>query len=108
MTDTSVKIQHFAYDIIYYVLWIVEALLLLRFLFKILGVNPYNAMVMDLYALSMLFLTPFNGIFGTYATGQAVFEPSVLVAMTFYAIAAYVVVAFLRLITPSRTTSRNE
>lgn len=87
--------------IVYYVLGILEVLLLFRFLFKLLGANPGSVFVNFVYALSNVFLAPFTGIFrSSYTQGletRAVFEPATLIAMAIYALLAYGIVRFLEL-----------
>ncbi len=109
MDNVPLKIEQFAYDIIYYVLWIIELTLFLRFALKLLGANPENQIVAFLYSISLVLVGPFNGMFGTSAVGQMVLEPSVLIAMVFYSIIGYVLVAFMKMVgrinTPSSYTN---
>lgn len=98
MENVPLKIERFAYDIVYYVLWITEITLFLRFALKLLAANPANEMVAFLYSISLVLVGPFNGIFGTSAVGNMVLEPSVLIAMVFYAVIAYVLVSFIGMI----------
>ncbi len=98
MDTTAIRIQRFTYDIIYYVLWIVELLLVLRFVLKLLGINPANELVALLYAVSGALLTPFSNMFAPSNFNNMVFEPSVLIAMVVYAVVAYVLVSLLRMI----------
>ncbi len=77
----------------YYLLGIIEVLLVFRFIFKILGANPNSGIVSFTYSLSDFFMAPFVGIFNmTTAQGNvttAVFEPGTLVAMVVYAVIAW-------------------
>ncbi len=98
-TPHAIKIRNLAYQLIYVVLYVVEAVLLLRFLFKLLGANPFNGLVAMLYQISLVFLAPFAGMFPAASVGpNMVFEPSVLVAMAIYAIIAYVIVLLIKTI----------
>jgi len=101
MDHVPLRIQKFAYDIVYYVLWAVEMVLFLRFLLKLLGANPYNSLVSFLYSTSRVLMGPFDGMFGISSVDNMVLEPSVLVAMVFYALAAYALVTFIGMITPA-------
>ena len=98
MDNVPLKVQRFAYDIIYYVLWIIEITLFLRFALKILGANPANEIVAFLYSISLVLIGPFDGMFGTSMVGNMVLEPSVLIAMVFYAIVGYALVSLVKLI----------
>jgi hypothetical protein len=98
MNNTATKIQQFAYNIIYYVLWTVELVLLLRFVLKLVGINPANELVAFLYAVSGALLGPFNTMFVPTYFNNMTLEPSVLIAMIFYAVVAYILVSLLKMI----------
>ncbi len=98
MDNVPVKIQRFAYDMIYYVLWIIELILFLRFALKLLAANSVNEIVAFIYSISLVLVGPFNGMFGTSAVGGMELEPSVLIAMVFYAIAGYALVSLVKII----------
>lgn len=103
MDNVPLKIERFAYDMIYYVLWIIELTLFLRFALRLLGANADNQIVAFLYSISLVLIGPFNGMFGTSAVGNMVLEPSVLIAMVFYAIIGYVLVAFVKMVSRVNT-----
>ncbi|MDO8530407.1 MAG: YggT family protein [bacterium] len=100
MENVPLKIQRFAYDMVYYALWIIEIILFLRFLLKLLGANPVNEFISFLYSISGVLMGPFTDMFGVSAVNNMVLEPSILIAMVFYAIVAYVLVTFLRMLGP--------
>ncbi|MGE4283853.1 MAG: YggT family protein [Clostridia bacterium] len=79
-------------NIIYYILSVIEALLVFRLLFKLLGANANNGFVSLIYSLTQILTAPFSGIFQTGVTNtdgtQFVFEPAVIIAMIVYAIIA--------------------
>ena len=54
--------------IIYFIGGFIEALVGLRFVFRLLGANPANGFVGFIYDWSTPFVTPFSGIFGQDAT----------------------------------------
>ncbi|MDX9872766.1 MAG: YggT family protein [Clostridia bacterium] len=99
--DRTLEGNDLAKRIVYYVLGILEVLLLFRFLFKLLGANPGSVFVNFVYALSNVFLAPFYGIFrSSFTQGletRAVFEPATLIAMAVYALIAYGIARFLEL-----------
>ena len=98
MDNSAAKIENFTYDIIYYLLWIIELVLMLRFVLKIMGANSSNAIIAFVYSISSIFMGVFKGVFGNVSIGNMIIEPSVLLAMVFYAIAAYVIVSLLRIV----------
>lgn len=74
--------------IIYAVGGIIEIIVLLRFVFRLLGANPDNELVNAVYTWSTPFVAPFAGIFGQDAviTGAgavttSVFDWTALVAL---------------------------
>jgi hypothetical protein len=83
------------YAVVYYILNVVEILLLLRLVFKALGANAANAFVSFLYAITQPFVAPFVGIFRQPVTQGSVLEWSTIIAMIVYAIVAYAIVQLL-------------
>lgn len=88
----------------YFVLGVLEVILFLRFLFRLLGANEGNAFITFLYALSLIFVGAFNGIFNDQALGHSVFELSTLTAMLIYALIAWGIVSLGRLVFAPRAT----
>ena len=83
-----------------------EVVLLLRFLFRLLGANPTNNFISWLYSVSHPFVAPFNGIFNDQTLGsQGVFEASTLVALVIYGLLAWLVVWLLRAALVPRSAS---
>jgi len=81
-----------AYRLVYFVLGVIEVLLILRFFFKLLAANPQNAFVSLVYGITNMLMLPFNTIFRPTAaateTVARVFEPASIVAMIVYALLA--------------------
>lgn len=75
---------------VYYILGVLEILLMFRLGLKLLGANPASGFVSFIYSVTNIFLFPFAAIFHTTATQgietAAVLEPSVLIAILVYAI----------------------
>ena len=84
--------------ITYYVLGVLEVLLLVRLLLRLLGANEVSGFVSFIYSLSHIFVAPFNGIFNDQALGRSVFETSTLIAMIVYALLAWGIVSLGRLL----------
>jgi uncharacterized protein YggT (Ycf19 family) len=74
-----------ATQLIWLFLGILEALLALRFIFKLIGVNEANTFATFLYGLTNVFLVPFTSLTGAPSTGGMTFEFSTLIAMFIYA-----------------------
>ena len=85
-------------SIIYFILGVLEVILLLRLLLRLLGANEASGFVVFIYNLSHIFVAPFNGIFNDQALGRSVFETSTLIAMIVYALLAWGVASLVRLI----------
>jgi len=82
----------------YFVLGVLEVILLLRFLFRLLGANQSSSFVVFLYNLSHVFVVPFYGIFNDPTFGNSVLEITTLIAMLIYALLAWGIVSLGRLI----------
>jgi hypothetical protein len=83
----------------YFLLGVLEILLLLRFFFRLLGANQDNGFIMFLYNLSHVFVVAFNGIFNDQTLGRnGVFEVSTLIAMIIYALLAWGIVSLGRVL----------
>ncbi|RCX10372.1 hypothetical protein DFR58_13038 [Anaerobacterium chartisolvens] len=87
-------------NIIYYVLGIIEILLGFRLVFKLLGASTKSSFVTFLYSSSQALISPFTGIFGTFTgdgAGPFVLEPSTIVAMIVYAVAAQGLISLFKI-----------
>jgi hypothetical protein len=86
---------------IFYILGFIEVLLAFRFVFKLLGANPASGFVRFIYTLSGILTAPFSGIFSSYTSQglvyRSIFEPSVIVALIVYAIAAWGIVKLIKI-----------
>jgi len=89
------------YQVIWYILGIVEVVLAFRVLLKLLGANALSGFTSFIYAISNPFALPFAGILGTTRSSGIVLEWSTLIAMAVYAVAAYGIVAFFQLVKPT-------
>ena len=85
-------------SITYFILGVLEVILLLRLLLRLLGANEVSGFVMFIYNLSHIFVGPFNGIFNDQTLGRSVFEASTLIAMIVYALIAWGIVSLGRVI----------
>ena len=91
------------YQVIWYILGIIEVVLTFRILLKFLGASTFSGFTNFIYAISGPFATPFAGILGTTVSSNLVFEWSTLIAMAVYAIVAYGIVALFQLVKPTNS-----
>lgn len=87
---------------VYYFLGFIEALLILRTIFKLLGANPDTGFVSFIYSLTGMLIAPFEAIFST-ATGTgdkttAIFEPAAIIAMFVYALVAWGIASLINIL----------
>jgi len=105
--QSRANMRYWIASVAYFVLGVLEVILLLRFLFRLLGANRFNDFVSFLYGLSHVFVGPFNGIFNDQALGShSVFEVSTLIAMLIYALLAWGLVSLGRIIFAPNLTGR--
>ncbi len=91
---------------VWYVLLIVEIVLLFRFLLRLLGANPSAGFTDFVYTLSYPFVVPFQAVFqNTAATRGNVFEWTTLLAMLVYYLVA---LGIIRLLAMGRPVSATE
>jgi len=95
------KVIFRAYQIIWYILGVIEVLLTFRVLLKLFAANQGSSFTSFIYVVSDPFALPFAGIFGIGTAGGSVLEWSTFVAMAVYAIVAYGIVQLLQLIKPT-------
>lgn len=102
------KVIFRAYQIIWYILGVIEVLLAFRVVLKALSANQGSAFVSFIYALSDPFALPFSGIFGLTVSRGNVIEWSTFVAMAVYALIAYGIVKLMQLIKPTNPVEVSE
>jgi uncharacterized protein YggT (Ycf19 family) len=93
------------YQVVWYILGLVEVLLAFRIFLKMLGANPYSGFANLIYSLTDPLALPFYGVFRVTVTQGSVFEWSTIVAGIVYLLIAYGIVELMQLIKP---TNQNE
>ncbi len=90
------------YQIVWYLLGVIEVLLGFRLLLKIFAADPSSGFTNLIYSLSSPFALPFLGVLRTSVapTSGAVIEWSTLVAMAVYWIVAYGIVQLFQFVKP--------
>ena len=95
------KVIFRTYQIIWYLLGVVEVLLIFRIVLKMLGANTNSGFTSMIYTLSAPFAVPFQGILNiSYAEGH-IFDWTTFIAMIVFAILAYGLVELFQLIKPT-------
>ncbi len=75
--------------VIWYIFYVLEALLLFRFILKLLGANAGAGFTSFIYTFSSIPLAPFRLVFDTNSVGEIIFEWSTLLAMGVYWVIAW-------------------
>ena len=70
--------------VIWYLFYVIETLLLLRFVLKLLGANSGAAFTQIIYSTSEIFVAPFLYVFGSPSAGGSMIELSTILAMIVY------------------------
>ncbi|OGG34767.1 hypothetical protein A2363_03230 [Candidatus Gottesmanbacteria bacterium RIFOXYB1_FULL_47_11] len=89
------------YQIIWYILGVVEVALAFRVVLKLLGASSESAFTNFIYAVSNPFALPFAGILGITGGAVSFIEWSTLIAMAVYAVVAYGIIALFQLVKPT-------
>lgn len=88
------------YQIIWYILAVIEILLGFRMVLKALGANQASGFTTLVYALSNPLALPFNGILPVSASDSSLFEWSTIIAALVYLLIAYGLVHLMQMIKP--------
>lgn len=97
-----------SYQVIWYILAVIEILLGFRFVLKIFAANPLSGFTNLVYTISEPLAAPFSGILATTVFGNSVFEWSTLIAAAVYALIAYGIVYLLQMVKPVTPTEVSE
>jgi uncharacterized protein YggT (Ycf19 family) len=93
-----------AIEVVYLVFGIIDVLLLVRLVLKLLGASPQASFSGFMYGLTDFMMAPFKGLLPAVASGKAIFEPSVVVAIVIYALVALMLAKILEVILSRRVT----
>lgn len=88
------------YQLTWFVLGIIETLLLFRFVFKMIGANTFSGFTDFIYSLSDPLTAPFVNILPSTTSNASVMEWSTLIAIIVYLVIAYGIFELLGLWTP--------
>lgn len=87
-------------QIIWYILGLIEVLLIFRIILKALGANPSVGFTGLIYTLTAPLAVPFNGILGVSITGSSLIEWSTVIAAIVYICVAWGIIYLLELVYP--------
>jgi uncharacterized protein YggT (Ycf19 family) len=87
-------------QIIWYILGLIEVLLVFRIVLKMLGANQFIGFTSFIYALTAPLAAPFRGILAESVTGNSVIEWSTIIAAIVYVCVAWGLIYLLDLIYP--------
>lgn len=94
------KVIFRTYQILWYILSVIEVLLGFRVALKVLGANPFSGFTNLIYTLSDPLALPFRGILGVTVNGASVFEWSTFIAVIVYALITFGLVELMQFIKP--------
>ena len=92
-------------QVVWYALYLIETLLIIRFLLKLLGANPEAAFSNLVYSLSYAFVWPFVTVFPNNYVSGSIFEWTTLLALVVYWLIA---TAIVKLFVMSKSVSTLE
>lgn len=79
-------------QIVWYILFLVQGLLAIRFVMKLLQANPDAIFTSFIYTVSDVFVYPFVAVFQNAAVASSVFEWTTLLAMLVYWLLAIAII----------------
>ena len=87
-------------QIIWYILGLIEVLLVFRLALKALGANQFIGFTSLIYSITTPLVAPFNGILGVFITGNSTIEWSTIIAAIVYLFVAWGLVYLLDIVYP--------
>lgn len=108
MINESSKPLYRGAQVVWYTLFVVEGLLLIRFALKLLQANPEAFFTSFVYTISNIFVLPFVAVFQNTRMESSVFEWTTLLAMLVYWLLAAAVIKLFVMSKPVSTTEADE
>jgi len=108
MSTHRIKPLYRASQIVWYIVGVIEILLMFRFFLKIFGANTQAGFTRFIYGATELFAGPFFFVFGVSRAEGAVFEWSTLLAMITYLLVGWLIVKALVMGKPVTTEEADE
>lgn len=105
MISESSRLLYRGVQVVWYILFVVEGLLLMRFALKLFQANPEAVFTNFIYVWSDVFVFPFLAVFQNMRVATSVFEWTTLLAMLVYWLFAS---ALIKLLVMSKSVSAAE
>lgn len=96
------------YQVIWYILGVIEVFLAARILLKLIAANPNSGFTSFIYSVSAPLATPFRGVLGVTTSLDSTIEWSTIIAMAVYAVVAVGLVKLFQLIKPTTEKEVNQ
>ena len=90
-----------AYQVVWYILGVIEVVLAFRFMLKLLGANPGSGFTEFIYAVSGPLAIPFLSVVPASRAGDSILEWSTLIAMAVYLVVAFGLVKLMKFVKPA-------
>jgi len=87
-------------QVIWYILGLIEVLLVFRVILKVLGASQASAFTNFIYSITAALVLPFNGILKAFALGDSILEWSTIIAGLVYLSLAWGFIYLLELLYP--------
>ena len=94
------KVIFRSYQVTWYILGIIEFLLLFRFILKMIGANPFSGFTNLIYNLSNPLALPFSGVIRPTVSDASLFEWSTVIAALVYLFLAYGIIKLFEFLKP--------
>lgn len=107
-TEVRAPIEAVISRVVWFVFAVIEVLIAIRFVLALLGANAQAGFVRLIYAVTNIFMAPFNSIFSTREVSGATFEWSALVAIAVYALVAWGLTALITAVSPRERSATVE
>jgi len=89
---SPIRLRFRGSQIVWYILGVIEILLLLRFVLKFVGANASAGFTQFIYMASSPFAGSFSNVVNSSQVGKSVFDWSILLAIIIYALVAWGIV----------------
>lgn len=108
ISTTRIRPLYRTSQIVWYIVGLIETLLILRFFLKLFGANPEAGFTQFIYGATSIFAAPFFLVFGASQVEGSVFEWSTLLAMAVYLLVAWLIVKALVMGKPVSTEEADQ
>ncbi len=94
------KVIFRSYQVIWYIVGVMEFVLLFRLILRLIGANPNSGFANLIYNLSDPLALPFSGVVSPMVSGVSVFEWATVIAMLVYLLLAYGIIKLFEFFKP--------